>query len=98
MPFPVTTVLAEQRDIASSGEKGEVMADPTPNSTIHDVARDLATRWQDQAPTPARPGQYWDGIAGLYNVKPTTDADTAGSDTDPNHQSGLLGIACEPIS
>lgn len=72
--------------------------DHDPNS-IHATARELANKPQSSSnKTPC--GQYWDGVAGLYNVKPVTDGDASEphSADDPNFKSGLLGIVCEPIS
>ncbi len=71
---------------------------PTDNS-IHAIADSLAAKAQDVRITSTPPGQYWDGVSGIYNVKLPADTDaTAGHDGDDSHKSGLLGIVCEPIS
>ena len=43
--------------------------------------------------------QYWDGVSGMYNIKPPSEDQLPGPQgDDPSHKSGLLGIVCEPIS
>jgi len=71
---------------------------PTDNS-IHAIADSLTAKAQDARITSTPPGQYWDGVSGMYNVKLPADADAiAGHDDDDSFKSGLLGIVCEPIS
>jgi len=70
---------------------------PTDNS-IHAIADSLAAKAQDARITTMPPGQYWDGVSGIYNVKLPADADAITGRDDDSHKSGLLGIVCEPIS
>lgn len=75
------------------------MAQQPADNSIHAIAGNLAASPRDARMTTTPPGQYWDGVSGLYNVKLPVDADGAAAhDDDAPHESGLLGIVCEPIN